>query len=181
MQLNKKIFVTASLLSGIVFLASMTLIQQPQQPPQQQEEAKLVNLKVLPKNISRKDLERVMGNWAGSLGVRCNFCHATNSETRKTDFASDAKPEKLMARKMYLMAAKINRKFFKVDSKKDSLGMMQLVNVNCYTCHHGVAHLDKATWPKRGGPGGGGGPGGPGGPRGGGPGTNGGTPPTGTM
>jgi hypothetical protein len=177
MQLNKKILVTVSLLSGIILLASMTLIQQ-QQPPQ--EDAKAVNLKVLPKNISHKDLERVMGNWAASLGVRCNFCHATNSETRKTDFASDAKPEKLMARKMYLMAAKINRKYFKVDSKKDSLDMMKLTSVNCYTCHHGVAHLDKAIWPKRGGPGGPGGPGGgPGGP--GGPGMNGGTPPAKTM
>ncbi|HTH81810.1 MAG TPA: c-type cytochrome [Mucilaginibacter sp.] len=146
MLINKKIFITLGLLSGIVVFASMTSIQQAQQ-----EEPKPVNLKVLPKNISHKDLERVMGNWAASLGVRCNFCHARNEETKKTDFASDAKPEKEMARHMYLMAAKINKKYFKVDSQKDSIGMMKLTSVNCYTCHHGVAHLEAATWPKRGG------------------------------
>jgi hypothetical protein len=154
MNINKKILFIACLLSGVVVLASMTLIQQ------EREEPKPTNLKVLPKNISHKDLERVMGNWAQALGVRCNFCHARNDETKKTDFASDAKPEKLMARKMYLMAGKINRKYFKAD-KKDSLDMLALSSVNCYTCHHGVAHLDKPIWPKRQqGPGGPGGPGG---------------------
>ena len=151
MRFDKKIMVMVALLTGTILLASMTLIQQ-------QDEPKAVNLKVLPKNISHKDLDRIMGQWASSLGVRCNFCHARNEDTKKTDFASDAKPEKEMARKMYLMATKINKKYFK--AVKDSLGMMKLSSVNCYTCHHGVAHLEEATWPKRGG--GGPGPGGPG-------------------
>jgi hypothetical protein len=103
-----------------------------------------------------------MGQWASSLGVRCNFCHARNDETKKMDFASDAKPEKKMAREMYLMATKINKKYFK-SGGKDSIGVAKLSSVNCYTCHRGVAHLEEATWPKRGG----GGPG-PGVPPGGG-------------
>jgi hypothetical protein len=156
MHINRKILVTVCLLSGIILLASMTLIQAPQEGP----DPKPVNLRVLPKNISHKDLDQIMGHWASALGVRCNFCHARNEETKKTDFASDAKPEKIMARKMYLMAAKINKKYFKAE--KDSLGMMKESSVNCYTCHHGVAHLEAATWPKRGGGGPGPGAGGPG-------------------
>src|ERR1700761_5464162 len=113
MHINKRILTAVCLISGMIFLASMTLIQQQQQ--QQQEEFKPVNLKVLPKNITHKQLETIMGHWATSLGVRCNFCHARNEATNKTDFASDAKPEKLMARKMFLMAQKINKKYFKAE------------------------------------------------------------------
>jgi hypothetical protein len=158
MRFNKKLLVPICLLSGVILLGSMTLLQQ------KEEDEKAVNLKVLPKNISHKDLDKIMGQWASSLGVRCNFCHARNDETKKMDFASDAKPEKKMAREMYLMATKINKKYFK-SGGKDSIGVAKLGSVNCYTCHRGVAHLEEATWPKRGG----GGPG-PGVPPGGGPG-----------
>ncbi len=152
MRFNKKLLIPICLLSAVILLASMTLIQQ------KEEDEKAVNLKVLPKHISHKDLENVMRQWSSSLGVRCNFCHARNDETKKTDFASDAKPEKKMAREMYLMATKINKKYFK-SGDKDSIGVAKLGSVNCYTCHRGVAHLEEATWPKR--PSGGG-PGGPG-------------------
>lgn len=148
---------TAALLSGVVLLASMSSVQQ-----QQQEEKGFKNLKVLPKHITDKELDAVMGQWARSLGVRCNFCHAQ-------DKASDEKPEKLMARKMYAMTAKINSKWF--DAKKDSLGMMMQKEVSCYTCHRGASHPEVKLPPPpprgQGGPGGNFGPGGnrgPGGP-----------------
>ncbi|MDB5157029.1 MAG: c-type cytochrome [Mucilaginibacter sp.] len=145
MYFNKKLLVPICLFSVVMLLASMTLIQQ---TPKEEDE-KAVNLKVLPKNISHKDLEKVMKQWASSLGVKCNFCHARNDETKKMDFASDAKPEKKMAREMYLMATKINKKYFK-SGDKDSIGVAKLGSVNCYTCHNGVAHLEDATWPKPG-------------------------------
>jgi hypothetical protein len=145
MRFNPKLLIPIGLFSVVILLASMTLIQQ---APKEDEKA--VNLKVLPKHISHKDLDRIMGQWASSLGVRCNFCHARNDETKKMDFASDAKPEKKMAREMYLMAIKINKKYFK-SGDKDSIGVAKLGSVNCYTCHRGVAHLEEATWPKRGG------------------------------
>ena len=151
MQFNKKLLIPIVLLSGAIFLASMTMVQQ-------QAEEKAVNLKVLPKHISHKDLEKVMQQWSASLGVRCNFCHARNDETKKMDFASDAKPEKKMAREMYIMATKINKKYFK-SGDKDSIGVAKFSSVNCYTCHRGVAHLEEAQWPKR--PSGGPGQGGP--------------------
>ena len=129
MQINKKFTITISLTSLIIFGALAAMPPEPQ---------KAKNLKVLPKNLTHKQLDHIMDGWAHALGVHCNFCHARNAETNKMDFASDAKPEKETARHMYKMMAKINSKFFK--AKKDSLGMMMQTGVSCVTCHHGSAH-----------------------------------------
>lgn len=130
------------LVSLIIFGAVASL---PPEPP------KAKNLKVLPKKISHKDLDRVMDEWSHALGVRCGFCHARNEETKRTDFASDAKPEKQMAREMYEMTAKINKKYFK--GTKDSLGMMMESGVACITCHNGKSHpeggMDKMEGDKK--------------------------------
>ena len=141
MHFNKKILAVTGLLVGVVLMASMTTIQQlPQQSPAQQPaaEVKYTNLKVLPKSIKKATLDRTMREWGAALGVRCNFCHANNPTTNRTDYALDTKPEKLMARKMYQMAGKINKKYFA--STKDSLGMMKETGINCNTCHKGNAH-----------------------------------------
>jgi hypothetical protein len=146
MQLNKKLFTVTGLLAGVVFMASMTTIQQgplqqgPQQqgPQQPQAEVKYTNLKVLPKSIKKATLDRTMREWGAALGVRCNFCHANNPTTNRTDYALDTKPEKLMARKMYKMAGNINKKYF--GAKKDSLGMMKETGITCNSCHKGTAH-----------------------------------------
>lgn len=129
MPVNKKLLVTLGLLSIVVF-GAMTNIK-----PQDEG---FKNLKVLPKNISGENLHKVMEEWEHSLGVHCNFCHARNEETKKMDWASDAKPEKEMARDMYKMMNKINQKYF--HAKKDSLGMIMQSGVNCNTCHRGTAH-----------------------------------------
>ncbi|WP_158996205.1 c-type cytochrome [Mucilaginibacter sp. L196] len=100
------------------------------------------NLKVLPKNIPHEMLHKVMDDWSEALGVHCNFCHA-GGEGGKLDFASDAKPEKNMAREMYKMTAKINTKYF--EGKKDSLNMV-IGDIKCVTCHHGSPHPDEAAF-----------------------------------
>ncbi|RZA01907.1 MAG: c-type cytochrome [Sphingobacteriaceae bacterium] len=175
MKFNK-IIAVAGLLGGVVFMASMTTVQQvPQQqgPAQQpQAEVKYTNLKVLPKSIKKAALDRTMREWGAALGVRCNFCHANNPTTNRTDYALDTKPEKLMARKMYKMAATINKKYFA--ASKDSLGMMKETGVTCNSCHKGIAHpkVVYANVPRSAGapgaaPGGFGGPGGQGAPAGG--------------
>jgi len=95
------------------------------------------NLKVLPKNISHDDLDKVMDEWKEALGVKCNFCHAAQKENpRKLDFASDEKPEKNVAREMYRMTGRINKKFF--DYKKTAENPDP--PVGCMTCHHGKPH-----------------------------------------
>ena len=100
------------------------------------------NLKVLPKNISHEDLDKVMDSWKAALGVHCNFCHAPSADTSNhhPDFASDAKPEKNIARHMYKMTGKINKKYFSF--AKDDKGASIAV-VSCVTCHRGSPHPDE--------------------------------------
>lgn len=131
MYFKKQLIVTAGALSVIAVSVAASL-------PQQQQAPKLVNLKVFPKNIPFRVLDHQMDVWSESLGVHCNFCHTRNDQTGKMDFASDAKPEKEAARHMFLMTAKINKKYFQ--AKKDTLGMVMASAVNCNTCHHGTAH-----------------------------------------
>lgn len=146
MHFNKKLLIPIVLISGAITLASMTMInQQPQQ--QERVDPPVTNLKVLPKKLTFRQVDHIMDNWSAALGVRCNFCHEPNVNGKGMNFASDAKPEKQMAREMYLMSAKLNKKYFK--DTKDSLGVAKLGSVNCYTCHRGVAHLEAATWPER--------------------------------
>lgn len=148
MHLNKKIAVIAALFLAVIVLASMTFQQQqPQRPPEP-----VKNLKVLPKKLTRNQVNKVMDEWSSSLGVRCNYCHARDESANRTDYASDAKPEKEMARHMYKMMVTINKKYFKA-GEKDSLGMVKLTSVNCNTCHNAKAKPE-LTIPKRAGFGG---------------------------
>lgn len=94
------------------------------------------NLKILPKNTTHEQLDSVMHMFNSALGVRCNFCHASQKDNpKKMDFASDDKPEKGAAREMMIMTTKINKKFFKY--KPDATHTTP--PVNCVTCHHGAA------------------------------------------
>jgi hypothetical protein len=95
------------------------------------------NLKVLPKNISHDELDSVMHQFNRSLGVKCNFCHASQKyNPRKLDFASDEKGEKNVTRDMMRMTDRINKKFFKY--KKDD--QHTIPPVGCMTCHNGSPH-----------------------------------------
>lgn len=159
MPFNKKVLVTLSLAS-VAAIAALTSMA-----PEQEG---FKNVKVLPKSLTDQQLHKVMREWSGSLGVRCDFCHAASTTGKGLDFASDAKPEKEMARHMYKMMNKINEKYF--EAKKDSLGMTMKAGINCYTCHRGVSHPE-VTLPAEPNRGPGGPPPGPGGPPPGGPGT----------
>ena len=129
MFINRKIVATLTRTSLVALVALTSMAP---------EKEGFKNLKVLPKNISHQQLGSIMHGWSGSLGVHCDFCHAPKAEGKGLDFASDAKPEKQMARNMFKMMNKINQKYF--EAKKDSLGMMITSGVNCYTCHRGTSH-----------------------------------------
>lgn len=111
---------------------------------------KYQNLQILPQNISEKGLDSVMHHFTNSLGVKCSYCHVRNTETKKMDFASDAKPEKQIARKMMLMAIDINKNHFSqieeemhdsIVQPKDTAAVGYMLKyVTCYTCHHGNPH-----------------------------------------
>lgn len=65
--------------------------------------------------------------YATSLGVKCTYCHVTD------DWASDAVPEKQIARDMSAMAQTINNTLLKNISNLKGPNPI----VNCTTCHRG--------------------------------------------
>lgn len=96
------------------------------------------NLKVLPKDISSKELQRIMvDDFQDGLGVSCNFCHASEKGSSHLDYASDEKPEKEIARGMMRMVMEINGKYFNV--VKPMIGDSLLV-ISCNNCHQGSPH-----------------------------------------
>ena len=115
------------------FAAAIATAQTPQ-PPQAQAPAPpaFKNLRVFPKDITREQLLGNMKFFAQSLGVRCVHCHVgeEGKPLSTFDFASDAKKEKLVARKMLAMVHRINSEDFGVKQFKDA-------KVTCYTCHRG--------------------------------------------
>jgi cytochrome c2 len=121
----KKTITFSILVSTVVMLSAFM--------PQQEEKPKPTNLKVLPKNISHDDLEKVMDGFKAALGVKCNFCHSPRKDNpKKLDFASDENHKKEIARDMMRMTAKINKKYF---HRKDKEG--KLINISCSSCHNG--------------------------------------------
>lgn len=106
-------------------------------------EERYTNLKVLPKDISSKDLQEIMADdFEDALGVTCGFCHANAKDGHGLDFASDAKPEKEIARAMMRMTLGINKKYFKV--RHPAIGSNALT-VTCTSCHKGEAFPDGDT------------------------------------
>jgi len=100
----------------------------------QNQAPKPSNLKVLSKKIDPQDLDKVMKGFNAALGVKCNHCHAPKANgERGLDFASDANPNKNIARSMMKMTSKINKKYFNTAHE----GVVQ--NISCNTCHNGKA------------------------------------------
>jgi hypothetical protein len=125
-----KTVLTLSFLIATVFLMSAFMPQPQARKP--------TNLKVLPKDISAEDLDKVMDGFKVALGVKCNFCHASGkTEPRRLDFASDEKPEKDIARSMMKMTSRINKKFFHVKGANEPNAVLA---VNCISCHNGKPH-----------------------------------------
>ena len=95
----------------------------------------LINTKVIPKSTPPIQVVGTMRNFAGDLGVRCQFCHVgrEGQPLQQFDFASDEKRTKQVARQMMFMVQEINRRI-------DSLpGHTQGLAVTCRTCHRGVS------------------------------------------
>jgi hypothetical protein len=130
MLFGKKTLV--AIIVGLFMVAGIAATTPPEAP-------KYKNLKILPKNISKEDLDKVMDHFKTALGVKCSFCHAPSKDTAQKwpDFASDEKPEKLIARKMMKMTSKINKKFFSDNKNEQGVAVPA---VECMTCHHGSPH-----------------------------------------
>lgn len=130
--MRKSVLVLLSLVTCITFLVSFM----------KPKESVYKNLKVLPKDISKGDMDSVMKHFTQSLGVKCNFCHVRlNNEKKDWDFANDSLENKRTARYMVGMTKKINKKFFKDDIK--NINMPQMNEITCYSCHNGREHPAK--------------------------------------
>lgn len=130
----RKLMVISTL--GLIVVGSVAAIE-----PKKNPGPLFKNLKVLPKNISQKQLSGIMvDQFQDELGVSCNFCHSENKETHKPDYASDEKPEKQIARLMMQMTNRINKKYFKLGHAMigDSTSI-----VSCGTCHQGKPRPEK--------------------------------------
>lgn len=113
------------------------------------QQPKYTNLQVLPKDITAVALDSIMDHFSSALNVKCGYCHERVEATRKMDFASDNKVEKLIARGMMKMSIDINKNHFAVHdasarnadgSLRDTISAGYLLRyVTCYTCHHGNA------------------------------------------
>src|SRR5712691_3361102 len=95
------------------------------------------NLQFFPKDFTGQQILPIMQNFNAALGVNCTYCH--NSEppvdNPKNDFASDEKETKKKARVMLVMARDVNMKLQAELGKPAA----ELTNVQCVTCHRGVA------------------------------------------
>lgn len=125
--------------AGVFALTAFTPGSTPQ--PQEQE-WKGTNLKVLPKDITKAEIEEVMEGFKVALGVNCSFCHAENAnDPSKLDFVSDANPRKETARWMMKMTQQINKKHFKHRDERTGA----LTQITCETCHNGSEHPATVT------------------------------------
>jgi len=126
------------LLFAAILAVPVTIAAATSKPQQADEE--FTNLKVLPGNISPQALNKIMvSDFEDALGVGCNFCHAPGKTEGELDYASDAKPEKEIARAMMRTTIGINKKYFK--AKHPMIGSDALT-ITCNTCHNGVAFPD---------------------------------------
>jgi hypothetical protein len=96
----------------------------------------LINTQVIPRNTPVIQVVGMMRDFAGGLGVRCQFCHVGDEgmPLERFDFAKDEKRPKLVARQMMRMVQEINRRLDTIPGR-ETPGLA----VTCATCHRGVS------------------------------------------
>ena len=95
------------------------------------------NLQFFSKHISRERLIQRMREFSFALNVRCQYCHAGGDGISfdGVNFASDEKPAKVKARAMLKMVDQLNT----VTLPQLPARAEPRVEVECATCHHGLA------------------------------------------
>ena len=115
---------------ALLFALSAASVAQAQFPD------KFTNLKVLPKDISKRELQATMRGFAFALGVRCGHCHVEKPAAASGyDFPADDKDAKKTARLMLRMVEAINRDYI---AKVENTGNKATIRVECMTCHRGL-------------------------------------------
>jgi photosynthetic reaction center cytochrome c subunit len=111
---------------SIVLLSGPAFAQQP--PPAAPAMVDSPTVLVLT-GLTVREFEAEMQLMTQALGLSCGSCHA------RGNFASDANPRKLAARRMIEMTKAINKQYF--PDYKATEGESRLGRVTCFTCHQG--------------------------------------------
>jgi len=120
------------MLSCSVFGVAISVVSQSPVAAQKVSHAKPKNIKVLPKDISGDDIDKLMHRYEQDLGVPCAYCHEENPQTKQIDFASDENPIKQTARMMISMTSDLNTKYL------TQLGDRRYAEpLTCGNCHQG--------------------------------------------
>jgi hypothetical protein len=127
---------------GLVLMAGCAAIRQQKAQAAKADNLEFHNLKVLSPNITHDELIATMRGFSRSLGTRCEHCHVVTATQPKQvlDFASDAKPEKSVARTMILMTRNINGQYISTLPRHEETPQ----TVSCSTCHRG--HTTPEPW-----------------------------------
>jgi Photosynthetic reaction centre cytochrome C subunit/Galactose oxidase, central domain len=94
------------------------------------------NLRVLPASLSTDSVFSLMLGVADALGTTCGHCHAGGDRSTwdSTNFASDEITQKVIARGMFRMTARLNSDLLVASL----LGRPVSVPITCATCHRGL-------------------------------------------
>jgi hypothetical protein len=114
---------------------SLTLIPLPSFAQATFPPSSFKNLQVLPKDATAGDVVGTMKTFAGSLGVRCQFCHVGQEgmPLEQFDFVSDELAQKKTARVMMRLVQDINKQ---IDAALPPSAPG--ARVTCFTCHRGA-------------------------------------------
>src|SRR5262245_3147685 len=118
MKRCRRMIIVVFMVSACCLLHRGGAAASPQSVTEKTTEQVYRNIQVL-KGLPAAELQAVMAVLTGSLGVRCNYCHAGS-------FEKDDKPTKQTARMMMQMVFELNKGRF---GGKDA--------ITCYTCHRG--------------------------------------------
>jgi len=124
---------TLALLSAALVSVCLATAQAPTQPSKPLPKPK--NLKVLPAKTTGDEIDKIMKQYRGDLGVKCEFCHEGNDDPDKINYASDENPTKEVARYMINMTADLNDKYL-----AEMPDRMYADPITCGTCHRGAKH-----------------------------------------
>lgn len=114
---------------GLLLIVTSVMVSARESPGSAQAQAPVMtNLQVLPKDTPPADVMTRMNIMVEALGVECGYCH------QGTDYASDARPVKAIARAMMRWDHEINEALPVVVGKT----VDQVTRVRCITCHRGA-------------------------------------------
>jgi photosynthetic reaction center cytochrome c subunit len=112
----------------VAFSLAASVAVSAQQPPATSAMVDTPTVKVLT-GLTVPEFESEMQLMTQALGLSCGSCHA------RGNFASDANPRKLAARRMLEMTKTVNQQFF--GDYKPLEGQSRLGRITCFTCHQG--------------------------------------------